>query len=131
MTIRDAAEADADALAQLADSPRDVLLQLIHDRSVKVCDKDGSISAFISYDARPGTVYITQMAGEAADVKRLLDEPIRFATQENMQIEVLIAASNSELVDVITELGFTNIGQGPGFDGVQMERYRHEPSGQD
>ena len=41
MRIRDALESDADALATAIDRPRDVVRNMIHDRSVRVAVEDG------------------------------------------------------------------------------------------
>lgn len=41
MNVRDALEADADALASIADSPTDVMRNLVHDRTVRVAE-DGT-----------------------------------------------------------------------------------------
>jgi hypothetical protein len=41
MRIRDALESDADALATAIDRPRDVVRNMIHDRSVRVAVADG------------------------------------------------------------------------------------------
>ncbi|MFB6151204.1 MAG: hypothetical protein ABEJ40_05305 [Haloarculaceae archaeon] len=41
MDVRDAVEADADELAELTDSPRDVMRNLVHDRTVRVVEARG------------------------------------------------------------------------------------------
>ncbi|WP_207586464.1 hypothetical protein [Halomontanus rarus] len=41
MNVRDALEADADALAAIADSPTDVMRNLVHDRTVRVAEAGG------------------------------------------------------------------------------------------
>jgi len=40
MDVRDAVEADAERLAELTGSPRDVMRNLVHDRTVRVVERD-------------------------------------------------------------------------------------------
>jgi len=125
MEVRDAVEDDADALAKLADGPRDVLRNVIHDRTVRVAETDDRIVAFVSFDARPGTVYVTQIGGDPDTLKRLLEEPIRFARGEGMSVELLVEETAESLVDVVLESGFDRVGRGPRFDDVETVRFRY------
>ena len=127
MEIRDAVEDDADALAALAGGPRDVLRNVIHDRTVRVAEADDAVVAFVSFDAKPGTVYVTQISGEPDAVARLLEEPIRFARGEDMQVELLVEEDDEAILDVVTETGFDRVGRGPRFDDVETVRYRFVP----
>ena len=126
MEVRDAVEDDADELARLVDGPRDVLRNVIHDRTVRVAEDDGEVVAFVSFDARPGTVYVTQIGGEAEALKRLLQEPIRFARGEDMSVELLLE-EDDEVVSVVVEEGFDRVGRGPRFDDVMTVRFRLSP----
>lgn len=136
MEVRDAVEADAEALARLADGPVDVLRNLIHDRTVRVAvtAADGTgdeaerdtIAAFVSYDATPETVYVTQLSGERVACERLLEEPIRFARAEHMAVELLVPEDDEELNAVVSDTGFERVGIGPRFSGNKTIRYRHE-----
>ena len=90
MDVRDAVEADADRLAALTGSPRDVMRNLVHDRTVRVAVVDEEIEGFVSYDARAETVHITQLEGNGEVCDRLLDEPVRFARTEGMDVELLV-----------------------------------------
>ena len=127
MEVRDAVEEDADALARLADGPRDVLRNVIHDRTVRVAEADEEVVAFVSFDARPGTVYVTQIGGEPEALDRLLEEPIRFARGEGMSVELLVEEDDEDVVDVVVESGFDRVGRGPRFDDVSTVRYRFSP----
>ena len=127
MEVRDAVEEDADALASLVDGPRDVLRNVIHDRTVRVAEADDRIVAFLSFDARPGTVYVTQIGGDPEAVDRLMEEPKRFAAGEDMTVEVLVEEDDEELIDVVVEAGFSRVGRGPRFDDVSTVRYRYTP----
>ncbi len=127
MEVRDAVEADADALAALSGAPRDVLRNVIHDRTVRVAESEDDIRGFVSFDARPGTVYVTQVGGENAAVEQLLGEPVRFAVTESMSVELLAAAGDDPLQDAAEAVGFEEAGPGPRFDDVRTVRYRFEP----
>ncbi|MDY6819028.1 MAG: hypothetical protein SVG88_10245 [Halobacteriales archaeon] len=127
MEVRDAVEADAEALGQLVDTPTDVLRNLIHDRTVRVVEVDDSPSAFVSYDARPETVYITQLDGDPATYERLLEEPIRFARREQMTVELLVGEDDDPLRSAATNAGFDEIGGGPRFENEPTIRYRFTP----
>ena len=125
MRVRDAVESDAEALARLADGPLDVVRNLVHDRTVRVAEDDGDVLAFVSFDARPGTVYVTQLGGDAAAVERLLEEPVRFAETEGMAVELLVAEDDEAIRGAAVDVGFDRDGEGPRFDDVRTVRYRY------
>jgi len=127
MEVRDAVEDDAEELARLADGPRDVLRNVIHDRTVRVVEADDEVVAFVSFDAKPGTVYVTQLGGEPEALDRLLEEPIRFARGEGMTVELLVEEGDAALEDVVVATGFDRVGRGPRFDDVGTIRYRFSP----
>jgi hypothetical protein len=127
MEVRDALEADAAALAGLADAPTDVMRNLVHDRTVRVAVVDDEIRGFVSFDAREGTVHVTQLAGDTEAVSRLLGEPVAFARGEHMAVELLVPESEGDLPDAAAAAGFEYRGEGPRFDGEATEKYRLEP----
>lgn len=140
MEIRDAVEADAEALSAIADSPTDVMRNLVHDRTVRVAEAgtaddpnadvsvpDPSLLGFISFDAREETVYITQIGGTKEACEALLGEPIRFARSERLTVEVMIDAEADHVREAIESVGFEERGSGPQFDGSQMVRYHLDP----
>ncbi|EMA40921.1 hypothetical protein [Halobiforma nitratireducens] len=145
MNVRDALEADADALASIADAPTDVMRNLVHDRTVRVAEDgshdpnadisesqyDGSdpedLLGFISFDAREDTVHVTQLDGTEEACKRLLAEPVRFAKRESMAVEVLISRNTDSIAEAAEEHGFERRGTGPRFDGSPTVRFRMEP----
>ncbi len=127
MDVRDAVEADAERLAALADAPQDVMRNLVHDRTVRVAERDAEILGFVSYDAREGTVHVTQMEGDTDVVSHLLQEPIRFARSEGMVVEVLVTEDRSDLPDAALDAGFDAVGEGPRFAGQATKRFRLEP----
>jgi hypothetical protein len=124
MDVRDAKEADAEQLATLADTPPDVMRNLIHDRTVRVAEADEEILGFISYDAREQTVHVTQVKGETAVCERLLDEPLRFAHTEGMTVELLVPADEPDVEEAVRSSGFEEAGPGPQFEGVSTTRFR-------
>ena len=126
MKMRDAVEADAGRLASMTDAPRDVMRNLVHDRTVRVAENDGDIRGFVSFDAREQTVYVTQIEGQSDVYSRLLDEPTRFAQTEGMDVELFTVDSDERLQDAVSEAGFERIGPGPTFQGEATTRYRLE-----
>jgi len=128
MEIRDAVEADAGRLAELADSPPDVMRNLVHDRTVRVAaEGEEDVVGFVSYDAKQETVHVTQLAGSAEICEQLLVEPITFAKREHMAVELLVTADESEVEAAVEATGFNNSGSGPKFAGESTVRYRLEP----
>ncbi len=126
MKMRDAVEADAGRLASMTDAPRDVMRNLVHDRTVRVAENDGDIRGFVSFDAREQTVYVTQIEGQSDVYSRLLDEPTRFAQTEGMDVELFTVDSDERLQDAVSEAGFERIGPGPTFEGEATTCYRLE-----
>lgn len=143
MEVRDAFEADADALSAIADVPADVIRNLIHDRTVRVAQRgataagpnadtaegDGhDVAGFVSFDVRDGTVHVTQLAGTTAACERLLAEPVRFATAEGMTVELLAIVDDESIREAAESAGFSRRGSGPRFDGQSTVRYRFDPT---
>lgn len=142
MEVRDAVEADAEALAALADAPVDVMRNLVHDRTVRVVTDEhpeerwddqsaggtptdpAAMSGFVSYDARENTVYVTQIGGTPDTCGELLAEPIQFARREEMDVEVLVPSGDDDLRSAVESAGFVRQGSGPRFDGQKTVRYR-------
>jgi len=150
MRIRDALEADSGAIAAATDRPRSVVIDTIHERSVRVAvaetdeewsGSDGDrweehggpkeiesdaggdrVIGFVAFDARGDTVHVSDFAGENAVVRRLLDTPLRFAARERMSLEVVVPTDDDR--PVLSEMGFEAIGSGPRFRGRETTRYR-------
>ncbi|WP_290815844.1 hypothetical protein [Halovivax sp.] len=145
MHVRDAREADADALATIADSPTDVMRNLVHDRTVRVAEDEAAASdvdasngrfagsdpedilGFVSFDARDEVVYVTQIDGTPEACRRLLDEPIAFAEHESMSVEALVTTRSRAVTDALSDHGFDERGRGPRFEGAETVRFRLEP----
>ena len=127
MDVRDAVEADAERLASLTEAPRDVMRNLVHDRTVRVAEDDEEIVGFVSFDAREDTVHVTQLGGDPETYETLLEEPIAFARTEEMAVELLAPADESALGDAALATGFEAAGSGPSFGGEPTTRYRLEP----
>jgi len=145
MNVRDALEADADALASIADSPTDVMRNLVHDRTVRVAE-DGShdpnadvsssqyggsdpedLLGFISFDAREDTVHVTQLDGTSEACERLLAEPVRFRRARVDGRRSARRAGCDPIETAAEALGFERRGHGPRFDGAPTVRFRLEP----
>lgn len=131
MDVRDAVEADAERMAELTGSPTDVMRNLVHDRTVRVAERDVDDAretlGFVSFDAQRETVHVTQIEGSADACEQLLDEPLRFAREENMSVELLVAEGDTDLRHVADHAGFTDHGAGPRFGGTRTVRYRLDP----
>lgn len=139
MDIRDAVESDADEIARIADAPADAMRRTIHDRTVRVAVADdvaadpnedtraetgADLLGFVSFDARDGTVHVTQLGGTADACERLLAEPTRFAAGEGMPVELLVVEGDDAIVEAATAVGFERDGSGPRFAGRPTTRYR-------
>ena len=124
MELRDAVEADAGRLAELTDSPRDVMRNLVHDRTVRVAEEGEEIRAFLSYDARQHTVHVTQMEGDPDAFPDLLAEPVGFARAEGMAVEMLVPEGEPAVEDAAIAAGFEDVGAGPRFDGQPTTKLR-------
>jgi hypothetical protein len=141
MRIRDAVEADANDLAAIADSPTDVMRNLVHDRTVRVAeseeeetdpnadaDDDGAdLLGFVSFDAREDCVHVTQLDGTADACEQLLGEPVRFAKQEGMPVELIAPESVPHVANAAQSVGFDERGPGPRFEGTPTVKYRLDP----
>jgi hypothetical protein len=138
MQIRDAVEADADRMAELADGPPDVMRNLVHDRTVRIAERatddsdadddseSGEILGFVSFDARERTVHVTQLEGGPEVCDRLLEEPVRFARGEGMAVELLVPEPEDAIRTAAADAGFDQVGSGPRFDGTPTIKYRLE-----
>ncbi|SDY70570.1 hypothetical protein [Halopenitus persicus] len=136
MRVRDAVEADAQAIAALSGQPVDATREVVHDRSVRVAvpgeedvdadagpDLDEPI-AYVAFDARRGRVHLTGFAGEEAALRRLLEEPARFADREGMAVEAIVDRDDEARRSIVEAAGFEDVGSGPRFDGAETVRYR-------
>lgn len=135
MEIREAVEADAERMGDIADSPPDVMRNLVHDRTVRVAveaddaddEAESEMLGLVSFDARDSTVHVTQLAGTPDACARLIEEPVRFATREGMAVELLVAETDDDVRDAVEDAGFQRSGSGPRFEGEPTTRYRLEP----
>jgi hypothetical protein len=144
--VRDAAQDDAEALATLADLPVSAAAHLIVERTVRVAeresddgagdeaegtdaengDDDDDVRGFVAFDARPGVVHVTQLAGDRDAVARLLEEPVGFAKREEMAVEAVVPESAGGVGAAVDAFGFEAVGAGPRFEGERTRRYRLE-----
>ncbi len=132
MDVREAVEADAESLASLTGAPVDAMRTIIHDRTVRVAvegksDVDERILGVVSFDARPEVVHVTQLDGDRAACERLLEEPVAFARDEDMAVEVLVTEDETDVRAVAEAAGFERAGRGPRFEGEPTVRYRLDP----
>jgi len=125
MRIRDALESDAEALATVTDRPREVVRDMVHDRSVRVAVEDDGkeVLGFVAFDVRDDTVHVTDFDGSGSTIERLLEAPRRFARRERMGVEIVVP-NDEEIGETIETSGFTAAGRGPRFEGRRTTRYR-------
>jgi hypothetical protein len=142
MRVRDAVEADAAALGSMTGRPEGVVRNMIHDRSVRVAVTDGAapaadadasddtpvdaVAGFVAFDVRDGVVHVTNVEGDPDAVRRLFEEPVRFATREGMTVEAVLPTDGTA-VDAAEVVGFAAVGSGPRIDGAPTSRYRFDP----
>jgi hypothetical protein len=154
MQVRPAVEADAAAMAELADRPVAVLRDVIHDRSVRVAvgneaaegvplrsddvttgsttaddatdGEQGILSGFVCYDATREAVHVTALVGSEGACERLLDPPIKFGECESLPVE-LVAGGEGTAAAAARAAGFEDCGDGPRFDGAATRRFRYLP----
>jgi len=128
--VRDAAQDDAEPIAALGDLPVAAATHLIVERTVRVArdadDGDATLRGFVAFDARPGVVHVTQLAGDREAVARLLEEPAGFADSEEMAVEAVVPVSAPDLQEAVEGFGFEPAGDGPAFGGESTRRYRLE-----
>lgn len=154
MNVREADRSDASSVGGLVDLPDEAATTLLRNRTVRVAereaetagaadpegadadeaDADGAdaeseIVGVVAFDARPGVVDVTQLRGEADALSRLLEEPVRFAVREGMDVEIVVPESATELRSVVDGFGFEADGDGPRFEGETTRRYRLAPDG--
>jgi hypothetical protein len=126
MDVRDATEGDAERVAALTGTPTGTARELVHERTVRVAVREGTVVGVVAFDARPDAVHVTRLAGEHAAATRLLAEPKRFAERERMAVEYLAPEGDSGL-DAAREAGFDDDGPGPRFEGKPTRRLRWTP----
>jgi hypothetical protein len=147
MRIRDALESDAEALADVTGRPADVLVDTIHDRTVRVAtrgrdrSRDGGsrgedggagggpdatdgVEGFVAFDVRARTVHVTGLAGTRPVLERLVEEPKRFAKREGMDVEAVVVDGERDRAGALEAAGFTAAGSGPRFEGSPTTRFR-------
>ncbi|SFR32437.1 hypothetical protein [Halogeometricum limi] len=139
--VRDALETDAESLAAIADVPTDVMRNVVHDRTVRVVERRRSTTdpnvdtdadetellGFVAFDVRDTTVHVTQLGGSVEAVERLLGEPVRFASNERLDVEYLATASATDLHEAAERAGFERTGPGPRFLGEETVKFRLDP----
>ncbi|WP_418285423.1 hypothetical protein [Halorubrum sp. DTA46] len=142
MRIRDALESDAETLAGAVDRPRAAVLDMIHERSVRVAVSEGpddtegdsddrsTVAGFVAFDVHGETVHVTDFNGDESVIRRLFEEPRRFANREGMSVEVVVP-NDERTGELIEAIGFERTGSGPRFDGRATTRYQVEPEESD
>jgi len=127
----------AEREANATDENADVDASESHDGSTDdVSADDGStdgvsaddVVGFVSFDVRNDVVHVTQIDGTPEACERLLGEPVRFAKNEAMRVELLVTDDEGDVATAAERVGFESDGAGPRFDGQQTVRYRLSPA---
>ena len=126
MPIRDAREGDEIAIANLVDTSRDAVREMLRLRTVRVLETSGEVVGMVSFDATPEGVQVTRLAGPTERLSRLLEEPIRFGESENLPIEMVVPTDEQGNTAALRSAGFEEIGNGPGFRGTPTIVFRRE-----
>ncbi|GAA0649852.1 hypothetical protein [Salarchaeum japonicum] len=126
MHVREAVEADTDAISSLLDAPAGVASRLLRERTVSVAVRDETVVGVVAYEADGDAVHVTRLAGERDAMARLLNEPIEFAEHEGLPVELLVEESKAGVEFAVETKGFENVGQGPRFAGEETARYRYD-----
>ncbi|ADQ65825.1 hypothetical protein GL213_01060 [Halogeometricum borinquense] len=139
--VRDALETDAESLAAIADVPTDVMRNVVHDRTVRVAERhrdatdpnadadaaEAELLGFVAFDVRDATVHVTQVGGSVEAVEHLLSEPVRFASNEQLDVEFLALSSDTDLHEAAERAGFERVGPGPAFMNEETVRFQIDP----
>ncbi|QDX40205.1 hypothetical protein [Salarchaeum sp. JOR-1] len=125
MHVREAVEADTDAVSSLLDAPAGVASRLLRERTVSVAVRDETVVGVVAFEVDEDAVHVTRLAGDSDDMERLLDEPIRFAANEGLPVELLVEESDDDVAFAVETKGFENVGAGPRFGGEETIRYRY------
>ncbi|WP_128905017.1 hypothetical protein [Halorubrum amylolyticum] len=84
---------------------------------------DGSsVTGFVAFDARGETVHVTDFDGDDEAIRRLFEEPRRFARREGMGVEVVVP-DDERTGAILENSGFESAGPGPRFEGRRTTRY--------
>lgn len=126
MPIRDAREGDEIAIAELVDTSRDAVREMLRHRTVRVAEESGDVVGMVSFDATPEGVQVTRLAGQPDRRSRLLEEPVRFGEQEDLPIEMVVPASDDRCAEALQSAGFEKAGDGPAFQGTRTVVFRRE-----
>jgi hypothetical protein len=126
MDVRDAVDGDAEAVAAATGLSRAAARRVIRERTARLAVRDGSVRGVVAFDAGPGVVHVTRLAGDPDAMATLLEGPVTFARREGMAVE-LLAPPDDPACDVARGAGFEATGSGPRFEGVTTRRFRLEP----
>ncbi|MEE6210678.1 hypothetical protein U3A55_10980 [Salarchaeum sp. III] len=126
MHVREAVETDINAISGLLGEPAGVAARLLRERTVSVAVRDETVVGVVAFEVAGDVVHVTRLAGERDAMEELLDEPLGFAENEGLPVELLAEESNDGVAFAVETKGFENVGRGPRFDGEATTRYRYD-----
>lgn len=127
MTVRDARPEDLSALAERAGTSTGAVETMLTHRTIRVdVSAEGDVRGFVSFDATESSVEITRIAGEAAAIERLLEEPLAFGEREGLPVETVVPRDDDRTREALGKAGFRERGSGPRFQGTETIRYRQD-----
>lgn len=124
MTIRDAAETDAEAIAGLVGTATGAAARMIRRRTVRVAVDNGAVRGVVSFDISSDAVQITRLSGDRNRLEELLSEPLRYAAREDLATEMLLPRDARPTRELLEANGFVNVEAGPAFQNEETLRYR-------
>lgn len=124
MEVRDATQDDVSPLAEMAELPRRAVEGVLRNRTTRVAEVNKDVIGVVAFDTNDGTVVVTLLAGEPDTYVALLEEPWQFASRLGCATEMVVPATEEDIVRALEEAGYDRIEPGPRFAGDDTVRYR-------
>ena len=124
VSIRDATENDVNRLATLAGTSIEGARSMLHGRTIRVYVDGDDIHGLVGFDVTEDAVRIGRLAGDPACFDALVDEPVRFAMQEGLPVEMVVLEDDQGVRQALREAEFEAIDTGPDFQGESSVRFR-------
>ncbi len=124
MTIRDATETDADAIAELIDTSIGAAARMIQERTVRIALDGDAVLGVVSFTVSEDAVQVTRLSGDPDRLEALLAEPLRYAAREGLAAEMLLPREERSTRVLLEANGFVDVAPGPAFQNGETIRYR-------
>ena len=131
MNIRDATEADVEAVASLGELSTDAVQTLLHDRTLWVATSGDKLTGFLVFTINQDAVHISKLGGEKPVISALIGRLIEYANANGLPIETVVPNSETAVRDALSAAGFIRIQSGPEFLGQATHTYQFTTSQND